>query len=489
MEASIYWNALRRSWWLILLGPILAAATAFFYSESLTPIYRTSSTLLVNQSQVPGSIQYNDVLTSERLTNTYAALLEEQRGYLRSVIDKLGLPMSESELASKVGISAVSNTQLLRITVEDSSPELAASIANTLGEAFIAENSTTIGNRDNLTVAVAAAVPTTPASPNVSQNTILAAILGLMVVGAVAVLLEYLDDTVKADDPTDNEFRLPTLGHLRRFPSGKEDEVPLATRGGIEAFAQLRTNIHFAGLGTPLKRLVITSSMPGEGKSTTAAGLAIALSQAGQRVILVDSDLRRPTLHKIFSVSNSYGITGLLLSRSDDPRGALMVTAYENLLLLPSGPIPANPADLLMSPNWQQLVDKLSDLAHYLIFDTPPVLSVSDASILAGRADGTVLVAETGKTRRNTIRETLATLEHTNAHLVGIVKNKIRSRKASYYQYYYGYGTEDQKKGRPGLTPAKVVIPPEHPAQVVPASNGQNGHSGQSKEQEQEKVA
>ena len=450
MEAQLYLNALRRSWWLILLGPILAAGTAFFYSQSLTPIYRTASTLLVNQTQTPGAIQYNDVLTSERLTNTYAALLREQRGYLSSVIEQLDLPLTEDQLAGKVDITIVSNTQLLRVAVEDPSPALAASIANTLADAFITENATQLGDARNLTVAVAAPIPTSPASPNITQNTVLAAILGLIVVSGVAVLMEYLDDTLKAGDETDEAFGLPTLGFVRRLRSVPEGASLLESRAGIDAFTQLRTNIHFAGLGKPLKKLVVTGSVPGEGKTTTAAGLAIALSQAGQRVILVDTDLRRPTLHKLFQVSNSYGITGLLLSRSEDPKNALMTTPHENLLLLPSGPIPANPADLLMSPNWQQLVDKLCEMAHYVVFDTPPVLSVSDASILAGRADGTILVAETGKTRRNAIREALTSLERTNAHVVGIVKNKIRSRKAHYY--YYEYSQEPDKRRRTSET-------------------------------------
>ena len=471
MEAQFYWNALRRSWWLILLGPILAAGTAFFYSQSLTPIYSTSSTLLVNQTQVPGAIQYNDILTSERLTNTYAALLREQRGYLASVIDQLDLPLTAGQLASQIDVSTVSNTQLLRITVTDPSPVLAASIANTLGTAFIAENATAISDSDSMTVAVTAPVPSTPASPNVRQNTILAAMLGLMIVGAVAVLIEYLDDTLKAEDETDQRFGLPTLGFVRRMQSAKEGESPLRTRGGIEAYAQLRTNVHFAGLGKSLKKLVVTGSMPGEGKTTTAAGLAIALSQAGQRVILVDTDLRRPSLHKIFQVSNSYGITGLLLSRSEDPKNALMATPYENLLLLPSGPVPANPADLLMSPNWQNLTDKLSEIAHYVIFDTPPVLSVSDASILAGRADGTILVAETGRTRRNAVREALMNLEHTNAHVVGIVKNKIRNRKANYY--YYDYGSDPEKRRR--RTPTVNI--PSAPEQLRPSTNGRTPHT------------
>jgi capsular exopolysaccharide synthesis family protein len=162
----------------------------------------------------------------------------------------------------------------------------------------------------------------------------------------------------------------------------------------------------------------------------------VALAQAGERVVLVDTDLRRPSLHRVFGVRNSFGLTGLILSNTTDPKPALVDSGVRNLLLLPSGPQPPNPADLLISGNMRRIVEKLSEVATYIIFDTPPVLSVADAAILAGNADGTILVTEAGKTRRGAVKRALTDLDHTHARMLGIVVNKVRAGESG---YYYGY--------------------------------------------------
>ena len=435
MEAQIYLNALKRWWWLIVLGPIIAAASAFFYSQSLTPIYRAQATLLVNQTQSPGVIQYNDILTSERLTNTYAELVERQP-VLSSVIESLALPLSPETLADRISVSAVRNTQLLRIEVEDSSPARAASIANTTAEVFIEDNATALGNAGTVLVAEAALPPLDPVKPNIPLNTVLALILGLMVVAGLAVVLEYMDDTVKSSEDTDLAFGLPTLGVVRKLRL-KKSESSMARMAAEEAYSQLRTNVHFARLGEPLKKLVVTGTSVGDGKSTTAAGLAVSLAQAGETVILVDTDLRRPSLHRLFKIRNSIGLTGLLLSKTDDPTRVLVESGYDNLKILPAGPVPPNPAELLLSPNMEPVVQKLCRMASYVIFDTPPVLSVTDASILAGTADGTILVTVAGKTRRGLIRHALADLQRTHANVMGLVINKARRGETGYQYDYY----------------------------------------------------
>jgi capsular exopolysaccharide synthesis family protein len=455
MEGQFYLNVVRRWWWLLLIGPVLAAASAFYYSKTLTPIYRTASTLLINQTQNPGVIQYNDVLTSERLTNTYAQLVERQV-VLDEVIKRLHLTLSEPDLASRITVTTISNTQLLRITVEDANPAVAAQIANTTAHAFIDDNTSSLGRPGTVSIAEQASAPTSPAKPNVKLNTVLAAFLGLMIVGAISVALEYLDDTVKGTEETEVRFGLPTLGVVRRIKNLAETGGPATHGDASEAYIQLRTNVHFASVGTPLRKLVVTGSGPGEGKSTTAAGLAVALAQAGERVVLVDTDLRRPSLHRLFGVRNSFGLTGLILSNTTDPKPALIDTGVKNLQLLPSGPQPPNPADLLVSPNMTRIVEKLSQSANYVVFDTPPVLSVADAAILAGNADGTILVTEAGKTRRGAVKRALTDLEHTRAHMLGIVVNKVRSSESG---YYYGYYKD-------------YTTPPTGPKRAAHASNG-----------------
>jgi capsular exopolysaccharide synthesis family protein len=375
-------------------------------------------------------------LTSERLTNTYAELIERQP-VLSGVIEELGLTLTEEDLSSRLSVSAVRNTQLLRIVVEDPDPKMASAIANTTALVFIDDNANTLGGPGTVTVAEEARAPLRPAKPDVRLNTLLAAILGLMVVGGIAMLLEYLDDTVKASEDTETSLGLPTLGVVRKLKINKKTETALGKMDQEEAYSQLRTNVHFARLGKPLKKLVVTGSSPGDGKSTTAAGLALALAQAGESVVLVDTDLRRPSLHRIFRLRNSVGLTGLLLSNTFDPAPVLVDSGHKNLRLLLSGPLPPNPADLLMSPGMQQIVTKLCEMATYVVFDTPPVLSVTDATILAGMADGTIVVTVSGRTRRGVLKRALSDLQRTHAHVIGVVINKAKRRETGYgYEYY-----------------------------------------------------
>ena len=446
MDLRTYVQIVRRRWWLLLLGPILAASVAFFVSKQMTPIYMTSSTLLVNQTQTPGLVQYNDILTSERLTNTYAQLVERQP-VLAEVRRRLALPISESELGAGISVTAVRNTQLLRITVENADPRLASQIANTTAQAFIDDNAQSLGRPGTVTIAEQARVPALPSKPNITLNTLLAGMLGLMAVGGIALLLEYLDDTVKATEETEGTLGLPTLGTIRRL-RWKKGMSALSEPEWPDAYLQLRTNVHFAGVGNALKTILVTSCSPGEGKSTTASGLAAVLAQAGERVILVDTDLRRPTLHSVFSLPNSFGLTGLLLSDAYDPSPALVESGLKNLRILPSGPLPANPADLLMSDNMARIIDNLKQRADYVIFDSPPVLAVTDATILAARTDGTILVTEAGSTRTHSVNHAIQDLSKSQARLVGIVVNKARTHRAGYYgNYQYGYKATDGSRG------------------------------------------
>ncbi len=443
MDMRAYLQIIRRRWWLLVMGPVLAGLAAFAVSKQLTPVYSTSATLLINQTQVPGTVQYNDILTSERLTNTYAQLIKRDQIF-SDVRTRLDLPLTTDQISSKISVSTISNTQLLRITVEDPSPKLAADIANTTATAFIDDNANSLGRPGTVSVAEDARVPTSPSKPNIKLNTALAAMMGLLVVGCLVFVLEYLDDAVKPTDDTEAELGVTTLGVVRRLKPEKRlgRPAPLANETS-EAYLQLRTNVHFAGVGTKLKTLVVTSSSPGEGKSTTAAGLAVVMAQAGERVIIVDTDLRRSTLHEIFQVPNSFGLTGLLLSDVEDPSAALIDPGIKNLQVLPSGPLPPNPADLLMSSNMEHIMKRLSERADYVIFDSPPVLAVTDATILAGRTDGTILVAQAGATRKPALQRVIRDLEPTQARLVGLVINKVRPRGKGYYGYgYYSYGYE-----------------------------------------------
>lgn len=197
-----------------------------------------------------------------------------------------------------------------------------------------------------------------------------------------------------------------------------------------EAYRTLRTNIQFASLDKPLRTMLATSSVPDEGKSTTIANLAVTIAQAEQRVILVDCDLRRPTLHTLFDVSNANGLTNMILQ--EDMLAPLVATPVPSLMLLPSGPPPPRPADVLGSRRMAAIIERLLQEADVVLFDTPPINAVTDAAVLATKVDGVLLVFRSGSTRRDGARDARRLLEKVNAHIVGVVLTDVRAERNRY---------------------------------------------------------
>jgi len=337
----------------------------------VTPTYEATTTVLVNQTQSPGIIQYNDVLTSQHLTSTYAELAKS-RPILSDVILRLHLNITEKDLAQQLTVSPVRDTQLLRISAENRDPGLAADIANTTAAAFIDDNAKQTGNRPGtVSVSEPAIVPNEPAAPNVKLNTAMVGILGLLAGAVLALVLEYLDDTIKTARDIEEVVGLPTLGTVSRFRQRKNKAPSRRTlfddQGSEEDYRRLRTNVHFAMLDWFSRSILVTSAHPGEGKSTTAAHLASVLAQAGHSVVLVDADLRRPMLHEYFATPNSFGLTGLILSGGKNVEAALVEVGGGGLKFLASGPIPANPSEVLASARFASVLEAVKKHADYVI--------------------------------------------------------------------------------------------------------------------------
>ncbi len=212
-----------------------------------------------------------------------------------------------------------------------------------------------------------------------------------------------------------------------------------------EAFRMLRTNLQFVGVDKPLKKIVITSSNPEEGKSVVAANLAISIASTGSKVLLIDADLRRPKVHKLFFLENYKGLSSLLAGdlKIDDVANE---TPVENLHIITSGPIPPNPAEILGSAKMNQFIEKASSVYDMIIFDSPPVNTVADASILSSIADGVILVIEAGVTAREAAILAKEQLEKINARILGVVLNKAKQSSEGYYYYYYYYGEGSGKR-------------------------------------------
>ena len=349
-----------------------------------------------------------------------------------------------------------------RLSLTQSSQRAAyANLLSNFEDIRIAEAS----ESSNILIAEEAIPIASPIRPRTLSNTMLAAATGALLAVAVIILIEYLDDSVKTPDDVISTVDLSTLGAVAHI-EGKTSQDRLVTltapRSPIsEAYRALRTNIQFAAVDGPVKTIMVTSAGPGEGKSTTVANLAIVLAQAGRRVILVDADLRRPIQHRIFGLPNSRGLTTALLDLNAPVSDHLQATGVRDLRVMTSSAIPPNPAELLGSQRQIELLAELEKEADIVLLDSPPVLTVSDALVLAPRLDGVLLVVEAGATRRGALIKARHALLHTGGRLLGVTLNRLTARRSGYYYYqYYQYyysryekeeGDSRRRKFLPGL--------------------------------------
>ncbi len=304
----------------------------------------------------------------------------------------------------------------------------------------------------NLSVVEEAKVPQKPIRPNTLLNLLLGALAGFIFGLAIAVLLEYLDDSVKTNEQVNQLIGTPILGIVSRIKGNDNTDKLVTTRQAsspvAEAYRVLRANIEFSEIDNPIRTLVVTSSSAGEGKSTTTANLGVTMAQSGKRVILVDTDLRRPVLHKFFKQTNVRGVTSVLLGQGSRVEDHLVDTGIENLQLLASGPVPPNPAELLGSNRMAELIEQLKGLADIIIFDSSPVLPVVDPTLIARMCDATLLVVNCGGTRSVALRKSNAQLLQSGTRLLGVVMNRVTLSHSTYYNssYYAALPSPDEKR-------------------------------------------
>lgn len=453
-----YLRIARRWWWLAIVVVGAGGAGAYAVTRQMTPVYSAEATILVNQAQSPGSQTYQDILSSQQLTKTYAELAVSTDNLARAVVDLGGDAPSLDALESSVSARAIRETQLIRIRAEHTDPERAALIANTVArlfpsyveEAQLAGATTTAGKPLNTVfVAESARVPESPVRPSTSVNVALGVLLGMVLAAALIASLEYRDDGLN-DREHIQQLGVPFLGSvlLASRPRGEDKRrwVPSLfqgneDRGLMESYRAVQANLAFALGATDGKILLVTSSNPGEGKSTTAANLAEALSTSGKRVLLVDADLRKPDAHRYFSLPNTSGLsTGYVASIKSLPMLAKQVSA--TLYVLTAGPTPPNPAEMLGSRKTESIITTLARPFDIVIVDSPPILGLADASLLASYVDGIVLIARRDRTRRKHLEESVAIVHASQKPLIGVILNGDRrgSVRNSYYRYGYATG-------------------------------------------------
>ncbi|MBW2593388.1 MAG: polysaccharide biosynthesis tyrosine autokinase [Deltaproteobacteria bacterium] len=308
----------------------------------------------------------------------------------------------------------------------------------------------------NIRIIDPAEVPGGPIKPNKRRNILLALVVGLTLGIGLAFLLEYLDNTIKFPEEVRNYLKIPYLGPVPAYAidgaaGGKPSDLitlksPKSTAS--ESFRGIRTGILYSSADRPPQVILVTSAGPSEGKTVCAANLAVTMAQAGSRVLLIDCDMRRPRVHKMFDQSRDQGLSSVLVGNVD-VREAIINTGVENLDILPVGPIPPNPSEILGSRKMVDLIEGLKKDYVRIVLDSPPVTAVTDAVILAQEADGTILVIRAGDTPRQIVQNGLTQLQSVNAGILGAVLNGIKTGRDSYYYYqyyYYYYGEDGQKK-------------------------------------------
>jgi len=316
-----------------------------------------------------------------------------------------------------------------------------------------------------------ALVPSVPVRPKRVQSIIFACLIGLFMGLCLALLQEFLDDRLNTAEEAGRLLELPSLGHVPALSASDARLLPLMEghSPASESYRVLRTNIHFASIDAPARTLLVTSSNPGEGKSTTAANLAFAMAFDGKRVILVDTDLRRPSLHKLLGETAIPGLTDVLLGHASIDEVLRQNADLPSLSVLTSGSTPPNPSELLNSRTFRTLVDDLSDRADIVIFDSPPSLVTADAAILASQLDGTVFVVEPGQTKKAAARRAVQMLRQARANILGVAYNKMRAKDSGdYYYYQYQYSTPAIQNGN-GAKP-KLVSKSSNATGLVSAS-------------------
>ena len=509
MELKEYLQTLWKWKWLIVLCTVIAGMSSYVVTSKMPPVYEAKVKLMSNQSTSTGIVDYSSMLGGQQVIESYRELLKT-RPVLEAVIARLNLPYSPGQLAMRIDIRIIQDTQLLELKITDNDPQRAADIANEIALTFLLQrpaeqqlneiegyeqilteqmseleqaidkteaeieqsraspglftqeelremqlsqaqqrgayasllsgylNIRTMKSRLLDVVIVESAYPPSGAiGPRKMFNTAIATMSGCVIACALAFLLEYLRDTFESAEEMRDTLAVPSLATIP-FVKAWQKNDRAAIKGiewpSAEAFRILRTNIHFSDVDSTTHTLLVTSSGPGEGKTSVATHLGVAMARNGRKVLLVDADLRRSHLHRNFGIPNATGLTSLLVN-GEERQQHMVETNVPNLYVLPSGPTPPNPSELLGSQRMAQLIEEFQTFADVVLFDVPPVLACADAMVLATRMDGVILVVDSHSTQQEAALQAVEMLRNVEARILGGVLNKARGRSSGYYYY------------------------------------------------------
>lgn len=416
------------------------------------PVYTAKTTVVIANSEEGKSTAttLNDVNMSQKLTTTYSEIAKSDL-VLNEVINTLGVDVDVKALSKNVTVKPVDNTSILSISVKDLDPARATSITNTIANVF-SSKITEIFKLDNVSQLSVAEKPTTPSNNTTVRDAILATAVAIILVAGLAFLRFYLDDSVKESDDIEKLYGLPVTGRITKNDvkvnrNASELIVKDSPKSIVsENIKSLRTNLQFASIDKNLKTILVTSTNASEGKSFVSANLAISFAQADKRVLLVDCDLRKGRVHRLFGLHNKNGLSNLLTDELSNLQNYINKTFVNNLDVITCGTYPPNPSELLASKKNKKLIDKLRGMYSIIIFDGAPVGGLADSVILSTLVDETIIVTRDGATNKNEFAATAEALKKVDAKVAGVVFNLVNRKSSKYYNHYYYYGEKPSEK-------------------------------------------
>ena len=442
-----FFNYLKKYIFIICGVIILFVIGIFIYDKSIKkPLYTTYTTIILtksNETQTNTTITQNDILLNQKLVETYTKIIKSKL-VLDQVISETGITYTAQELGENVSVEAYENTEMLKISVTDSDPELSASIANSIAQVFSGEVAK-IYQMNNISVIDIAQIP-----EEVSNNTLVRDVfiaLFISIFGSIGVIfiIYYFDDSIKLTDDLEEEIGMPVIAKVFKSDIGSKN------RGKVELLVQkypksvvsesiktLRTNLQFSSVDSELKTILITSSIPGEGKSFISANLAISFTQTDKKVLIVDCDMRKGRQHRIFKLSNTKGLSNLLIDDMANYKDYINKTSIKNLYVITRGTVPPNPSELLNSNKNNELIKILKSKFDIIIFDGVPCNGLPDSIIMSKLVDKVLIVSSESVTPRSVLESTKKQLKNVEAPVAGDVLNNV-NRKNSKYGKYYGY--------------------------------------------------
>jgi succinoglycan biosynthesis transport protein ExoP len=453
-----YLGVVRRRKWIMLVVFVATTGSAALLSLSQEPKYRAETKIVIGQGR--GLFSPTLANAFQPFSATMSDLLESHV-VARGVIDRLGLDMSEESLLAKTDVAIRPESSTLTVSVVDEDAELARRIADTLGRVFSDLVEDRFGASEQpqaqqdplppLTASIwdPAHIDPIQVSPKPRRTAAIAAVLGVLLGLLLGFLRDHFDRSLRTREEVEAIFGVPVIGQIpRRATARRRREIiaPADAAGSVEAYRKLRANLRYLAVGREVKTLLVTSSAPGDGKTTLAANLSVAIAESGAETLLIEADLRRPRLQGVFGGVGGPGLTSLLIDRTTVGQAVHDISPVVSgngrdsgarLSFLPTGPLPPNPSELLASAKMRDLLNKFSQKFDYIVLDSPPILVVADALELARHVDGMLIVSRAGRTTVEEAREVRELVDRMDIPLLGIVLTDAPALASDYYSAQY----------------------------------------------------